>query len=206
MTGFVEEHRRPGAANGVRRRVLDLIALLHRWAESGWANSAAGSWALLQSSVVPGPSEALLLPLGLADPRRAFGLAFWTIVGAMAGGFAAYAIGALAIGGAATPLAHWAGADAAVAAARGAFERYGWMMVVMGSLPVFGSAKIAAYAAGAFALPLPQFALALLVGRVARFALVALLLRFAGERVLDWVRRRTGRPVERISSPVRSVP
>ena len=39
---------------------------LHGWAESGWAGPAVGVWGVLQSSVVPGPSDTLLIPLGIA--------------------------------------------------------------------------------------------------------------------------------------------
>jgi membrane protein YqaA with SNARE-associated domain len=195
------DQRSHSPENRVRRSTLSLVARLHRWAESGWANSATGTWALLQSSVVPGPSEALLIPLGLADPRRAFRLAAWAIGGALLGGLLAYWLGMLAFGHAADlPIVAWAGLTPAhLASMRALFERYGWLMVVAGSLPVLGSAKMASYAAGAFALPLPQFALALLVGRVVRFLAVALLLRYAGARVVAWVERRTGRTLSRLS-------
>jgi hypothetical protein len=38
-----------------------LVAALHRWAESGWADAATGTWELLQRSVLPGPSVLTLL-------------------------------------------------------------------------------------------------------------------------------------------------
>ena len=84
------------------RRVL---ARLHLWAEAGWSGSAVGTWGLLQGSVVPGPSEGVLIPLGLADPRRALYLAIWAVAGASQslGGVFFFAIGVAA----AQALWHW---------------------------------------------------------------------------------------------------
>ena len=47
------------------RRFLDVYYAFHRWAESGWSRSAVAGWGVLQGSVMPGPSDALLIPLGL---------------------------------------------------------------------------------------------------------------------------------------------
>src|SRR5688500_8771980 len=78
----VPEHRSPGTGNRLKRAIVHLYAALHRWGESGWAGSAVGGWGVLQGSVVPGPSDAVLIPLGLADPRRALTLAAWATAGA----------------------------------------------------------------------------------------------------------------------------
>src|SRR4051812_38990017 len=100
----VVEHRDRRPGNRVRRALVALIARLHRWAESGSAGGAVCTWSCLQGSIVPGPSEALFLPLGLADPRRALRLAAWAAVGAVAGGLVAYAIGAFAFESVGRPL------------------------------------------------------------------------------------------------------
>lgn len=190
----------PQQSNRIRGFVLDLLPRLYRWAESGWSGHAAAAWGLLQSSVVPGPSEGLLIPLGLADPPRVFRLALWTIAGAMVGGFIAYGIGALTNAGVANPIAAWVGMDARqLAGLRATFAARGWVMVILLSLPALGSSKWACIAAGAFGVPLPQFAGALLVTRGVRFLAVAGLIHFAGDRVEVWVERRTGRTIASLS-------
>jgi hypothetical protein len=83
--------RRPAAptsARGgrVRRALVALLARLHRWAESGHAGAPVCTWNALQGSVVPGPSEGLLIPLGVADPPRAPGAGALGRAGATAGG------------------------------------------------------------------------------------------------------------------------
>jgi membrane protein YqaA with SNARE-associated domain len=149
-----------------------------------------GSWAVLQGSVVPGPSEALLVPLGLADPPRVLPLAAWASVGATIGGVAAYALGAVALESAALPVARLLGVSAAdFEARRTLFEQRGWMVVLFSTLSPLPT-KLVCMAAGAFGVPPGPFTLALGLGRAARFTAVSLLIRFAGERFTGWLERR----------------
>lgn len=171
------------------------MGALHRWAESGWAGPATGSWALLQGSVVPGPSEALLAPLGLADPPRVFPLAAWAVVGSTVGGAIAYVLGATALDDVVLPLVRLLGMSAAdLESRRALFEQRGWMVVLLSTLSPLPT-KFVCMAAGAFGVPVVPFILALGAGRAARFGGVALIIRFAGEW---WQRRWERRKGERI--------
>jgi membrane protein YqaA with SNARE-associated domain len=199
MTATAAERRGRRTTNRLRRRLLHIIAVLYRWAESGWSRSAVAIWGLLQGSVVPGPSDTLLVPLGLADPPRVFQLAAWATAGSLVGGLLAYGIGALACGELAPTLLPALGVTAAeLASLRADVADHGWILVLTSSLPVVGSAKLVSLAAGAFGMPLWQFALALFATRAARFFVVAALVRFAGSGVTDWVQRTIGRPVAAI--------
>ena len=172
----------------MRRLLLGLLAALHRWAESGWAGPAVGSWAFLQGSVVPGPSEALLVPMGLADPPRVLPLAAWASVGSTVGGVLAYVLGATALDSVAVPIAGWFGMSGADFEARRAlFEQRGWLVVLLSTVSPLPT-KFVCMAAGAFGVPPFAFTAALGAGRSARFAAVALLIRFAGEK---WIARLT---------------
>jgi membrane protein YqaA with SNARE-associated domain len=160
-----------------------LIALLHRWAESGWAGTATATWEVLQSSVVPGPSAAVFAPLAIADPERAPRLAMWATAGAIAGGCIAYLIGAQAFETLGRAILSTLGVSAArLASTEAMFERHGAMLVFVATISPL-STKLTCIAAGAFGLALPQFLPALIVGRVIRFAVLAVLFRFAGERM-----------------------
>jgi membrane protein YqaA with SNARE-associated domain len=160
-----------------------LYAALHRWAESGWAGTATASWEVLQSSIVPGPSGAVFAPLVIADPERGPKLACWAVAGAVVGGCVAYLIGAQAFESVGrTVLSTLGVSEAKLAASAGMFERHGWMLVFIATISPL-STKLTCIAAGAFGLPLPQFLPALMVGRAVRFAALAVLLRFAGERL-----------------------
>ena len=172
-------------------RVVRIIAALHRWAESGWAGTATATWEVLQSSVVPGPSGAVFAPLALADPERASRLAIWATIGAIAGGCIAYLIGAEAfesIGR--TVLSTLGVSDARLQSTEAMFARHGWMLVFVATISPL-STKLTCIAAGAFGLPLAQFLPALMVGRAIRFAVLTVLFRFAGERILARLARRS---------------
>jgi membrane protein YqaA with SNARE-associated domain len=167
-----------------------LIAALHRWAESGWAGAATATWELLQSSVVPGPSGVVFAPLAIADPPRAPRLALWGIAGAVLGGCIAYLIGAHAFDSFGRAMFSALGvSDARIAASEAMFERHGWLLVFVSTISPL-STKLTCIAAGAVGLPVAQFIPALLVGRALRFGVLVVLLRFAGERLLERLSRR----------------
>jgi membrane protein YqaA with SNARE-associated domain len=192
------EHRDHHAGNRARRALVSLIARLHRWAESGSAGSAVCTWNCLQGSVVPGPSEALLVPLGLADPPRALRLAAWAALGASAGGLVAFAIGAFAFDSIGQPLVSFFGVGPARwAQLESLFRRHGALLVVLSTLSPL-STKFVCIGAGAFGVPFAPFALALAAGRAGRFAIVGLVLRYAGHRLVARMERKLGRKIEAV--------
>jgi membrane protein YqaA with SNARE-associated domain len=183
--------RRPG--NRVRRFFLDLLDRLHRWAEAGWAPQATMAWGAMQGSVVPGPADALIVPLGVADPRIVYRLAIFATAGATIGGIIAWLIGANAFEELGRPILHLLGiGDATIARSEGLFDRRGWLIVLLATVTPVPS-KLVCIAAGAFGVPFVPFALALGFGRGARFAVIALGVRLAGERIERWKRRWTRR-------------
>jgi len=168
---------------------------LHLWAESGWAGPATAAWCFLQGSVVPGPSDALFVPLGLSEPRRAFRLAAWATAGAVLGGFVAYGLGRVAFDALVRP------ALAAVSVGpedwfrlQRLFDEHGPWLIALSSISPF-STKLMCIAAGAFRLSFAECALALFLGRGVRFATIAIVLRYAGDRLAErFGLRRNARP------------
>lgn len=186
----------PATARRTRftRIIRSLIATLHRWAESGWSGPAVAAWNTMQASFVPGPADALLAPLGLADPPRVWRLVSWAILGSMIGGVIAYASGMLAFDEVGAPVLRVFGVgESELAMLDRQFQRHGWLFIIISAITPI-STKIVCIAAGAFSVPFPQFTLALLVGRSVRFLIVAALIRFAGERVNRWIARAAGPP------------
>lgn len=173
-------------ASAPARAIARVLAVLNRWAESGWSGAAAAAWALLQSSVLPGPSDTVLIPLGLADPRKALSLAFWTIVGSTIGALIAYWIGAAAYDSVGLPLLTWLGVGHdQLARIEAMFAQRGWIVVALASLPGLSS-KAAAIIAGAFGMPVGQFLIITLTVRGGRFLAEGIVLRFAG----GWVKQK----------------
>jgi membrane protein YqaA with SNARE-associated domain len=132
-------------------------------------------------------------PLALSDPERVARLALWATIGATVGGFIAYAIGAHAFEGFGRPLLALLGVrPTTLAASEALFHRRGWMLVALSAVSPL-SAKLTCIAAGAFGVPMPQFALAITLGRAARFTVLSLVLRYAGEHLRTWLARRAER-------------
>jgi membrane protein YqaA with SNARE-associated domain len=138
---------------------------------------------------MPGPADALLVPFGLADPRRVYRLALWALAGSTLGGIVAYTAGAYAFQEVVAPVLGLFGIDPReLATIRTLFARHGWMLVVISSVSPFPS-KLVSVSAGAFGIPFPIFALALCAGRAVRFFTIAVLIHLAGERIARWWNR-----------------
>ena len=157
----VGDRRAPRTGNRVRRFFLNLLDRLHEWAEAGWAPHATMAWGTMQGSIVPGPSDALIVPLGIADPRVVFRLAIFATAGATLGGVIAWLIGAHAFEELGRPILHLLGiGDAMIMRSEGLFDRRGWLIVLLATVTPIPS-KLVCIAAGAFGVPFLPFVLAL---------------------------------------------
>ena len=194
MTGSGVDGPMPVAVprTGVAGLFVRLFSALHRLAERGWAATAIGTWSFLQSSLVPGPVDALLVPLGIADPAKAFRFAWAAVLGAVLGTLVGYTAGALAYDTVGIWVLNLFGVEGeGVEVWRGRFQRQGWWVVFLSTVtPV--SAKLVSVAAGAFGMPLWKFLLAMFVGRVLRFMTIAFIVRRFGAGVERWVQKRYG--------------
>ena len=174
------------ARSCVRRAVLRV----HRWAEAGWATSAVGAWAFLQSSILPGPAETLLVPLGLAEPHRVWRFAGSAAVGSFAGALVSFTIGQFAFYSVGLPLLGLLGFDMLdVERSRALFADHGLLLVGLSTITPL-SLKLTSMAAGAFGIPAGRFAMLVFVGRVVRFFVVAAVVYYSGERLSRWLARR----------------
>lgn len=148
-----------------------------------WANHRHAPWYLgglsfAESSFFPIPPDVMLAPMSLARTDRAWWYATLTTVTSVLGGLFGYLIGVLAID-AVLPLLVEAGYGARYEQVIDWFATWGvWVVFIAGFSPI--PYKLFTIAAGASAMPLLPFALASLVGRGARFFLVAGLMRWGG--------------------------
>jgi membrane protein YqaA with SNARE-associated domain len=161
-------------------RVLSLSA--HRHAER---YLAALSFA--ESSFFPIPPDVLLAPMTLARPNRGWWLALLTTLASVIGGLAGYMIGWLAFD-LIEPVIESMGYADAYAQATQWFARWGfWAILIAGFSPI--PYKVFTIAAGALQMLLPGFILASMIGRGARFFLVAGLLVWGGDRMQQRLRQ-----------------
>jgi len=186
----------PRRRHPVQRWLLHVVAVLHRWAESGRARSASATWGFVQTSIIAGLPDALIVPLGLADPKRVFSFAFWTTVGSFFGALTVFAIGVFAFEEFGIPLFSLIGVGAdTIQHAREMFAEHALLVVLVSSmclLPI--PANVIGIVSGGLGVPLFLFAPVFLVGRSTHYFIVAVIIRFAGSRLVGWIERRTGRP------------
>jgi membrane protein YqaA with SNARE-associated domain len=175
------------------------LAWLHRLAEAGWAATAVGAWAFLQASVVPGPVDGVLVPLGLADPKRAWPFAWSALAGSTLGALLAYTIGSLAFEGVGRPLLGWLGvAGPEIEHLRTMFKEKGLWLVLLSTVTPLSS-KLVAIAAGAFAIPLVPFLATIAAGRGVRYGVIAAVVRYFGDRAERYIERRYGKTLDDIA-------
>jgi membrane protein YqaA with SNARE-associated domain len=152
-----------------------------RWSSHPHAERYLGALSFAESSFFPIPPDVMLAPMCMAAPSRAWRYAFVTTLFSVLGGLAGYLIGYLAYE-AIEPWLRESHYYDAYLAARAWFDQYGvWVVFVAGFSPI--PYKIFTIAAGVAVLNLPGFFIASLVGRGARFFLVAGVVRYAGPKV-----------------------
>lgn len=168
-----------------------LYALVMRWARHRHAPWYLGGVSFAESSFFPIPPDVMLAPMCLARPERAWRFALITTLASVAGGLFGYLIGALAI----TSIEPWLQSGyygAAYQSALDWFEKWGVLAVfVAGFSPI--PYKVFTVAAGALSMALLPFTLASLIGRGARFFLVAALMRWGGARMEGQLRQHIDR-------------
>ena len=158
-----------------------------RWSRHPHATRYLAALSFAESSFFPIPPDVMLAPMTLADRKRGWRLAALTTVTSVLGGLAGYLIGALALE-AAAPLLRSTGYWEGYLTARSWFVEYGFVAVLAaGFSPV--PYKVFTIAAGAMGMVLPVFAVASLLGRGARFYLVAGLIIWGGDRMERQLRR-----------------
>lgn len=145
-------------------------------------------FAAAEASVFPAPTEALLAALGVLRPRRAWLLGGVTIAGGLVGALAAYAMGAAFYEGLALPLLEWYGLLPRVETLGALYARN-----LFGALATSGFTPIPymlyTLSAGAFEVPLGTFLLGALVGRTAKYLLIAAAARWLGPPLRAMARR-----------------
>jgi len=164
-----------------------LYDLSLKWSRHPHAERYLAGVSFAESSFFPIPPDVLLAPMALARPERWWRLAAITTVTSVLGGLLGYLIGYVAIE-AVTPVLHRVGYWQHFETAHDWFQRYGfWAIFAAGFTPI--PYKVFTIAAGAAHMGLLPFTLGSLVGRGARFLLVAGLVRWGGAPIEHQIRR-----------------
>lgn len=142
-----------------------------------------------ESSIFPIPPDALLIPMCLARPDRAWRLALICTVASVLGGVLGYFIGYALFEVIAEPILRLYHYEAAFERFKATYAEWGlWVILIKGATPI--PYKIVTIASGAASFNFAVFMAASIATRGARFFLVAGLLRAYGEPVREFIERR----------------
>ncbi len=179
------------ADNAAMALFSTLYSRVMTWSRHPKAPWFLGGISFAESSFFPIPPDVMLAPMSLARPDRAWWFATITTITSVAGGLFGYWIG--------TSFFQWVEPWLQASRYWESFELakiwfvdYGfWAVFIAGFSPI--PYKMFTMAAGVMSMAILPFTLASLVGRGARFFLVAGLMKWGGARMedalQDWVDR-----------------
>jgi membrane protein YqaA with SNARE-associated domain len=177
------EGPKPG---GVIRKLYDWM-MRNATGRHAWAALAAFTFA--EASVFPIPTDIMLLPMALADRKRAWLLGAWCTLWSVLGGALGYAIGAFlyeSLGSWLIQLYHL-GQD--MEAFQAWYAQYGaWVILIKGFTPI--PYKLVTITSGFAHYSFWIFMLMSVITRGGRFMLVAGLVRWKGEVARNFIEKR----------------
>ncbi|MGE0226486.1 MAG: YqaA family protein [Acetobacteraceae bacterium] len=142
-----------------------------------------------ESSFFPIPPDALLIPMALARPDRAWRFALVCTIASVIGGAFGYLIGYAVFDQLAQPVLRFYGYGERFDAFQALYAQYGlWVILIKGLTPI--PYKIVTIASGAAHFDFWVFMAASIITRGGRFFMIATLLHFYGDAVRDFIDRR----------------
>lgn len=160
------------------------------------AGSRYAPWALFavafsESSIFIVPPDVLLVPMTLAQPKRAWIYAFICTIGSVSGGVAGYAIGHLLFDSVGLWILNVYHYTDRIDAIKAAYADYGaWVILLKGLTPI--PYKLVTIMSGALDYNLPAFIALSLITRGARFFLLAGLANRFGDKARQVIEDHLG--------------
>jgi len=160
-----------------------------RWSSHEHAPRYLGVLSFAESSFFPVPPDVMLAPMVIAKREMAWRYAALTTIASVLGGIAGYLIGMFLFAELGQPMIDFYNAQAKFAQVKTWFDHYGiWIVFIAGFSPI--PYKVFTITSGVLTLAWLPFVLASLIGRGARFFLVAGLLYWGGEKFSQFLHRR----------------
>ena len=169
-----------------------IIRRLYEWVLH-WAHTPYGIWALFvlaftESSFFPIPPDVLLIALALSIPAKSFRYALICSAGSVLGGLFGYFIGWQLMDLVGFPIMKFYGILEQYETVRQSYEEYNAVIVFIAAFTPIPY-KLITITAGAFKLNILTFTIASLIGRSARFFLVAWLIHRFGQRIKEFIEK-----------------
>ena len=174
---------------------MRFIRSLYNWTME-FANNPRAIWLLgfvsfIEAIFFPIPPDVLLIPMILANIKRAWLYAFVTTIMSVLGGLVGYAIGLLAYAQIAEPLLIGLGKQSAINLFSESINENGFLIVLTAGISPIPF-KVVSVMSGFTQMPLYVFLASALLGRATRFFVVATLLRRYGEPIKGFIESYLG--------------
>ncbi len=172
------------------KKIFGYLRRLKEWVE-GYADKPHAQWVLFliafaESSFFPIPPDVLLIAMSVIVPRKAFQYALVCSIGSVLGGVAGYYIGWAFFETIGQPIITFYGAGGHYETVRQLYNEHAFTAILSAAFTPIPY-KVFTIAAGAFEVSLTTLILASLIGRSARFFLVAGLFYFFGAPIKKFI-------------------
>ena len=170
-----------------------MLRRLYAWtlarAESPHALFVLIAVSFAESSFFPVPPDILLIPMVLAQRKRALVLAAWCTAASVAGGIVGYGIGSLLYESVGKWIINLYGYGNGVESFRQTYAEWGvWIILLKGLTPI--PFKLVTIASGFSGFNFGLFVLLSIITRGIRFFVFATVLAYYGEPIRDFMEKR----------------
>tara|TARA_B100000902_G_scaffold329450_1_gene325953 strand:- start:34 stop:669 length:636 start_codon:yes stop_codon:yes gene_type:complete len=174
---------------------MRFLKSLYHWTME-LANNPSAIWLLgfvsfIEAIFFPIPPDVLLIPMILANVKKAWFYAFITTITSVLGGLIGYAIGLFAYSQIAEPLLIGLGKETAMNLFSNSINDNGFLIVLTAGISPIPF-KVVSVMSGFTQMPIHIFLASALLGRATRFFVVATLLRRYGERIKSFIETYLG--------------
>jgi len=174
---------------------MRFLKSLYHWTME-LANNPSAIWLLgfisfIEAIFFPIPPDVLLIPMILANVKKAWFYAFITTITSVLGGLVGYAIGLFAYSQIAEPLLIGLGKETAMNLFSNSINENGFLIVLTAGISPIPF-KVVSVMSGFTQMPIHIFLASALLGRATRFFVVATLLRRYGETIKSFIETYLG--------------
>ena len=158
---------------------LKLYQQVLKWAQHKYASWYLFLFSAAESIFFPIPVDAMLAPMALSQPKKAWRFAAIATVGSVGGAVIGYMLGSFFADTLVMPVIEWAGYQHHFATVESWFGEWGfWAILLAGFTPI--PYKVFTVGAGVLNVAFVPFILGSIIGRSGRFFLVEGLMKWGG--------------------------
>ncbi|MBI3034780.1 DedA family protein [Candidatus Woesearchaeota archaeon] len=170
-------------AFGFLRKLYDMVL---SWAHKKYSSTALFVLSFAESSFFPIPPDVLQIALSVSKPKKSFFYALISSIGSVLGGIFGYFIGLFLFDSVGNLIINALGYQAQFQSVGELYKSYAFLAILTAAFTPIPY-KVFTIAAGFWQVGLLSLVAASVIGRSARFFLVALLIYFFGPRIKEFI-------------------